>query len=127
MKTQKNYRLDHQTLKQINWLANRLGVNSTQVIEQAVEKLYDDEFGQLRLKAAERSDGLYDLTVDGHIVATVNDEVLQKTGKYRGLLLDGGASADVIGAVFLAAGLAEGAYLKMHAEEMRAVYGDAEF
>lgn len=126
MKTPKNYRLGDETLKYINWLAGRQGISGTEVIERAVGKVYEEEFGRLRLKARLRNDGLYDLAVEGQVVATVNEAVLNRSGSYGRQMLGEGAPADAIGVVFLSAGLVKEAYLQMNPDGMMAVYGGAE-
>ncbi|NPV86298.1 MAG: hypothetical protein HPY45_09860 [Anaerolineae bacterium] len=116
----KTYRMTKETLDKIEWLRQRLGVSATDILALAIAEMYEQrKKAELRLKAVPAGTGqfgeaLFDLLLDGKKIGTVNEPVLKATGqKYYEALLGDGAPEYVLGAVFLAAGLAENAFIAL--------------
>lgn len=103
MKTPKNYRLTAETLEQIEWLARRLGVSATETIQRAIRELFEHEREKMRLRARPLEDGRYELTIDDLPVAIVPEAVLDKVGRYKAEMVNGGVDESVFGLVFVAA------------------------
>lgn len=116
----KTYRMTKETLDKIDWLRERLGVSATDILALAVAEMYERrKKAELRLKAVPAGVGkfgeaLFDLFLDGKKIGTVNEPVLKSAGqKYYEALTGDGAPEYVLGAVFLAAGLAENAFIAL--------------
>jgi len=110
-------------MQQIEWLSNRLVVSATEVIERAVAEKYETEYGKLLLKAEKLPDGNYGLSVENIPVAIISESVLDKTGRFKEMMLNSGAPADAIGAVLLAGARAKNSIMEFDSDGMEKVYG----
>lgn len=121
-KTRKDYRLSSQTLQQIEWLAGRIGGSATNVVEKAVNEMFEQERKKMRLKARPVEDGRYEISVDGLPIANVSEEIVDKLGKYKDQALGEGADENVFGLVFLLMGMAKGTAPVIFSENVQKVY-----
>jgi hypothetical protein len=123
MKVRKDYRFSQETLQKIDWLSDRLKINATQVMERAVEVLFEQQRAALRLRAVRREDGMYLIQTDGLPLVVINEAVLKEMGIYGEQLLGDGAEESVFGVIFLAAARAEKAHVEFHPENVERIYG----
>lgn len=121
-KTHKGYRLSQRTLREIDWLADRLDTTATGVIEQAVHELYEKTRDSLRARLILGEDGWYYYVVDDLPLAAVQEDALQYLGGYRDRLLSEEGSEDVFTLLVLAAHKAR-CGLKIHDENLERLAG----
>ena len=118
-KKPKNYRFSPNTLRRLTWLARKTGRPETEILETAVQQVFDDEWSKMRSRLIPGKKGWYDFEVDGMevqlilhadhelnastfaarvIASTMSDVYSAVTGAIGALKgrLHGGANEDVI-------------------------------
>ena len=122
-RTPKNYRFPERTLTRLEWLTGRMEMTATDVIESAVDRLYDQKRSELRANLIPKEDGWYDLVVGGLTLLSVEKSALKTLGKHlEQLLSPKGGEDDLFGLVVLSAG-SSGSRIKVYPENIRQVYG----
>jgi len=103
-KTRKDYRFSAQTLRRLDWLTRRAEKNSTEILETAVERLFEEEWSKARSRLIPRPDSLYDFVVGGVTLLTIDDRAFPKLGGYLSELLSPeGSSNELFGLVLFLA------------------------
>ncbi len=103
----KTYRLPPRTLKQMDWLADRMETTATDVIEAAVAGLFERRRREMRARLVPGDDGWYHLLVDNVMVLSVAESSLAKLGEHRDALFSPeGGEENLFGVVVLAAAAA---------------------
>ena len=104
-KQRKDYRFSPQTLRRLKWLSRRSDRNVTELLETAVNRFFEDEWGKMRSRLVPCPDGRYDLVIGGVVLLTIEEKALGKMGDYvEQLLSKKGGDENLFGVVMLAAG-----------------------
>ena len=124
MRTRKNYRLPERTQRRILWLSERLKLGSeTRVLEEAVDRLYDQVRGGLRAGLVPRPGEMFSFVIDGVPLMDMPRSAFPRMGEHLEQLLDPrGADPKLFGLAVLAAA-SSGDPLVVYAENIRRVLG----
>jgi predicted transcriptional regulator len=121
-KISRTYRLSNDSLCRIEWLASRLNTPATNVVERAVEELFERERERIRAHLVPLENGLYEFRVDGLPIAVVDQKTVSRMGEHADeLLSDRGGSENAFGVLMLCAAV-EKAPIEIHQENLERVY-----
>jgi hypothetical protein len=104
-KGRKNYRFSSNTLRRLGWLARKTDRSETEILETAVQQVFDEEWAKMCSRLIPAEKGWYEYVVGGVPLVKVQEKALAKMGDHAGQMLsEEGGPENLFGLVVLAAG-----------------------
>jgi hypothetical protein len=104
-KGRKNYRFSSNTLRRLEWLARKTGRSETEILETAIQQVFDEEWAKMRSRLIPAEKGWYEYVVGGVPLVKVQEKALTKMGDHAGQMLsEKGGPENLFGLVVVAAG-----------------------